>query len=195
MTSVKRDLSSRARFNQLQWINLEGSGPFKRNGKNMVVYALAAIAGVVAIFVVFGVKTSVRGISNLVTDPPSTQWFPSAVDDPNADITPVPDLSPEMTRVVHVHDPSGHDHHRHRHERARYTVVPHRGVMVEPGVSSWLRDVPDFDENFKGNIADVATAGRYALNPSPLEKKEVTDRSYLVYTEVLPGYTALACNW
>ena len=106
MTSVKRDLSSRARFNQLQWINLEGSGPFKRNGKNMVVYALAAIAGVVAIFVVFGVKTSVRGISNLVTDPPSTQWFPSAVDDPNADITPVPDLSPEMTRVVHVHDPN-----------------------------------------------------------------------------------------
>jgi hypothetical protein len=47
----------------------------------------------------------------------------------------------------------------------------------------------------EGDIADVATQGRYAFNPAPLQKKDVEDHSYFVYTEVLPGYTALACNW
>ena len=182
--SVKRDLSSRARFNQLQWINLEGSGPFKRNGKNMVVYALAAIAAIAAVLLVFGVKISVRGISSMISDP-TTQWFPPAVD-PNADLSP--DVSPPaMVRIV--------QNPRRPHQRARYTVAPPHGVVIEHGVSSWLRDVPDFDGTFKGDIADIATTGRYALNPAPLRKKEVTDRSYMVYTEVLPGYTAMTCNW
>jgi hypothetical protein len=53
-SSSKRDLSSRARFNQLQWISLEGSGPFKRSGKNIILYSIAAVAAVAAVLVVFG---------------------------------------------------------------------------------------------------------------------------------------------
>ena len=201
--STKRDLSSRARFNQLQWINLEGSGPFKRNGKNVVVYALAAVAAVAAVLVVLGVKISVHGITSLITDP-AEQWFRAPAVDRNPDLSP--DVSPvdateAATRsLIHRHNIATAGATTHattpRRQRARYTAVgPPRGVVVEPGVSSALRDVPDFDGSFKGNLTDVGTRGRYALNPKALTREEVTDRSYFVYTEVLPGYTALACNW
>jgi hypothetical protein len=98
-----------------------------------------------------GVKISLRGISNLITDP-AAQWFPPAVD-PNADLSPPPDDTKDANGPGgwdHQHViPGRHNDPKQHRQRASYNVAPH-GVEIEPGVSSLLKDVPDFDRLFEG---------------------------------------------
>lgn len=167
-----RDLRSRARFNQLQWVSLDTlGGPFKHKAKNVGLYVVAICVAVAAAVVVCGVRVSVSSIAAMVT---TTFIAPD-----------VADRSVDPMRARSEGPPRA----------ARHTVAPTRGVLVEPGVSPILEGVPDFDRRFKGDIASVGTVGRYGSNPPPLRSSEMGDESFLVYTETLPGYTALACNW